>query len=170
MADLLDQDIDETSVETLSGYRDLINRHDLKLRRDFKELVRNDDLLEGETPLTYMAPAMQAEFGDRIPQLVINIPRFGVEAVENRLDIDGIRTDPKLDADDREQETWTDLDMDSVTQQVHFETLGLKRAFAMIGTDEDGGPVVTAESPFQVTVFQSKGATSNSAETSARFL
>ena len=155
MADLLDQDADQTSIETMSGYRDLIKRHDAKLQREFLEMVENDNLLEGNIPLSYMAPAMQAEFGDRIPQLVINIPRFAVNAVERRLDIDGIRTDPSLDADDKEQATWTELDMAAVTQQVHFETMGIKRAFGMVGTDEDGRPVVTAESPFQVTVFQS---------------
>jgi hypothetical protein len=147
--------VDETdATDTLSGYRDLIRRHDNKLTRDLPLLKRYAALHEGEVPLKYMAPAVAAQFGDRISQLIINLPRYVVKTNENRLNIDGIRLDPSADADDVEQQAWADMDMPTVSHMAHVEALAHSRSYVSVGVDEDGNPCAAAESPLQVTSFQ----------------
>jgi hypothetical protein len=150
--DALDDDFD-LDVQTAEDYRDLIRRHDTIMARTRRTLQHHDDLYEGDMPLKYMAPAVAAQFGDRITQLVINIADLVVESYENRLDIDGIRLDPKADADDNEAQTWEELDMALVQQQVHMESLALGRCMTAVGVDDEDNPVVTAESPFQMTTI-----------------
>lgn len=144
----------EDDLQTAEDYRTLIRKHDTKLTKDLFVLSRNDRYYEGDVPLKYMAPALQAEYGDRIDQLVINAARMVTDAFENRLDVDGIRLDPTGDADDTEQRWWADLDMPAISQQVHLESLSMRTGFAVAGADDGGNPVVTGESPMQVTVLR----------------
>ena len=153
----MDDSLDDTfdlDVETKRDYQDLIGRHDAIFRKTRRDLRQYDAYFEGEMPLRYMAPAVAEHFGDRITQLVINIADLIVQSYENRLDIDGIRLDPTGDADDQESQTWDELNMEFIQQQVHLESLALGRAFTQVGVDDDGEPVVTAESPHQMTVIQ----------------
>lgn len=157
MGDLLDDSLDDTfeiDVQTKQDYRDLLNRHESIYRRTRADLKLYDMYVEGNMPMKYMAPAVAAQFGDRITQLVINIADLVVQSYENRLDIDGIQLDPTGDADDKEALSWQELDMAFIQQQVHVESLALGRAFTLVGADERGDPVVTAESPHQMTVIQ----------------
>lgn len=143
---------DDLDLQTVADHQALIRKHDNVLAKRRPILKRYDNLLEGEMPLKYMAPEIQEEFGDRIAQLVINLAQLGVESYENRLDIDGIRLDPNADADNAESQAFADMDMDFVSQQVHYEALGLGISYAMVGTASDNEtPVVTPESPFEVT-------------------
>lgn len=153
VADLASDDSFDLDVDTRQDYRDLIRRHDAIMAKTRVPLKAYDDLYEGDMPLKYMAPAVAQQFGDRITQLVINIADLIVESYENRLDIDGIRLDPKGDADDNEAQSWDELDMNLVQQQVHLESLALGRSYACVGTTDDDEPVVTAESPFQMTTI-----------------
>ena len=70
---------------------DALTRLDTKLATSIPVLDRYDKHFEGEQPLKYMAKAMEAEIGDRVSQLVLNWLRFGAEAYENRLDVEGFR-------------------------------------------------------------------------------
>jgi hypothetical protein len=64
-----------------------------------------------------MAPAMRREFGERITALVINLPRLGVDAYENRLDIEGFRYKGDDSRDEDLHDVWQANDMDEQSQQ-----------------------------------------------------
>lgn len=146
-------DSDDPQVTTLRGYRDLILAHDRRLRRQKKDLNKWDQYRRGDVPLKYMAPEIREHFGDRITQLIVNVAQMGVEAYEHRLDIDGVRLTPTSDSDDEQGALWRRLDMPLITSQVHDEMLGLGTGFTCVGVDpdDDTAPVVTAESPLQMT-------------------
>lgn len=129
-------------VEYLSG----------QLAAEHAELRKLDRYYEGKQPLKYMAPALQNELGDRITQLVINWPRMGVDAYENRLDIEGFRFPGQSKGDDRLWAMWQANDLDEVSQQAHLESLILKRSYAIVGPnpDEPEIPIITVEHPSQV--------------------
>jgi hypothetical protein len=129
-------------VEYLSG----------QLAAEHSEMRKLNRYYEGEQPLCYMAPALQQELGDRITQLVINWPRMGVDAYENRLDVEGFRLPNKAKADDRLWGIWQANDLDEVSQQAHLESLILKRSYAIVGPnpDEPDLPIITVEHPSQV--------------------
>jgi len=115
-------------------------------------LDRVDKYFEGEQPLKYMAQAMQSEIGDRVSQLVLNWLRFGAEAYENRLDIEGFRYRGSSSSDDELWRIWQANGLDEQSQQAHLDALVLGRSYVIVGSGDDDGsdPIVTVESPFQV--------------------
>jgi hypothetical protein len=129
-------------VEYLSG----------QLAAEHAKLRRLSLYYEGEQPLRYMAPALQEELGDRITQLVINWPRLGVDAYENRLDVEGFRFPGQSGSDDRLWGIWQANDLDEVSQQAHLESLILGRSYAIVGPNENEPelPIITVEHPSQV--------------------
>lgn len=141
----------DLDLVTIEDHRNIIKRHDAKLLREMQYLELYDDYVEGEMPLKYMAPEIEDEYGDRIAQLVINMALLAVESYENRLDIDGIRLMPTSDADDDESLRWAGMDMSVVSHEVHTESLSLGRSHTQVGIDDNDDPIVTAESPFEMT-------------------
>ena len=127
-------------------------RLDTKLASLIPGLDRVDKYFEGEQPLKYMAQAMQAEIGDRVSQLVLNWLRFGAEAYENRLDIEGFRYRGSDSSDDALWATWQANGLDEQSQQGHLDSLVLGRSYVIVGSGDaaDDTPIVTVESPFQV--------------------
>lgn len=130
---------------------DALVRLDSKLAGLIPGLDRVDRYFEGEQPLKYMAQAMQAEIGDRVSQLVLNWLRFGAEAYENRLDIEGFRYRGSSSSDDELWRVWQANGLDEQAQQAHLDALVLGRSYVIVGSDtESDDPIVTVESPFQV--------------------
>ena len=127
-------------------------RLDTKLAQQIPKLDKLDKYFEGEQPLKYMAAAMQAEIGDRVSQLVLNWLRFGAEAYENRLDIEGFRYRGSDSSDDALWTTWQANGLDEQSQQAHLDSLVLGRSYVIVGSPDKGGdePIVSVESPFQV--------------------
>jgi len=127
-------------------------RLDSKLAGLIPGLDRVDKYFEGEQPLKYMAQAMQSEIGDRVSQLVLNWLRFGAEAYENRLDIEGFRYRGSSSSDDELWRIWQANGLDEQSQQAHLDALVLGRSYVIVGSGDDDGsdPIVTVESPFQV--------------------
>jgi hypothetical protein len=113
-----------------------------------------DAYYEGEQPIRFMAPAMRREFGDRITALVINLPRFGVDAYENRLDIEGFRFKGDSSRDEDLHDIWQANDGDEQSQQGHLESLSLSRAYVCVGAGDAKGdpPLITVEHPLQAFV------------------
>ena len=127
-----------------------------------KELQVADAYLNGTQPLTYMAPALEEEFGGRVTQLVINWPEIITEQYENVLDVTGFRvpSDPRRDSADRANEgdesldellwdIWKANDLDEQAPQLHTESIGLGCAYVISGPGDaaDDAPIVTVESP-----------------------
>jgi hypothetical protein len=133
----------------MAEFEDVRDRLLAKLAVETPKLESYDDYLDGEQPLKFMAPALQQQLGSRIAEAIINIPRFGVEAYENRLDIEGFRFPGQPDADDGIWGIWQANDGDSLSQQAHRESLALGRAYTVVGEGEDDIPLITAESPFE---------------------
>ena len=131
---------------------DALVRLDTKLAQQIPGLDRVDRYFEGEQPLKYMARAMEAEIGDRVSQLVLNWLRFGAEAYENRLDIEGFRYRGSASSDAELWRIWQANGLDEQAQQAHLDALVLGRSYVIVGSpdDESDDPIVTVESPFQV--------------------
>src|SRR3954468_16408131 len=111
-----------------------------------------DSYYEGTQPLSYLAPEIQAELSDRMRQLVINWPQLVVDALDERLDVEGFRyADSETTADDL-WGVWQANDMDEGSQQAHVDALALKRSYAIVGTNEDAeaNPIVTGGSALGV--------------------
>lgn len=133
----------------MSELEDVRDRLLRTLRRETPQLKKNDDYFEGEQPLKFLAPEIQQQLGSRVAELVINLPRFGVDAYEQRLDIEGFRYPGSDTSDDDLWSIWQHNDGDTLAQQSHRESLALGRAYTIVGEGEDDVPLITAESPFE---------------------
>jgi len=119
---------------------------------ELQELQSMNSYYEGEQPLSYMHPELLKEIGEQIRQVVINWPQLVVDAIEERLDVEGFRY-PKTDtASDELWRIWQANRMDIKSQQAHTDAIAMKRSFLVVGTNakDHTTPLVTAESPLQM--------------------
>jgi len=80
-----------------------------------------------------------------------------VSAVEERLDIQGFRTESEGKPDAGLWSLWQSSNMDEYSQQAHLDALIYGRSFAMVWADQFGKPRITVESPRQVYVERYPG-------------
>ncbi|MFF4600565.1 phage portal protein [Amycolatopsis sp. NPDC001319] len=123
-------------------------RHD----QEMEELERLNGYYEGTQKLSYMHPEVEREIEDRIRPVVIGWPQLVVDAVEERLDVEGFRV-PTEDADDEDLwRIWQANDMDEQSQLAHVDALVMKRSYVTVGTNEKDQttPILAAESPLEM--------------------
>ncbi|WP_027944036.1 phage portal protein [Amycolatopsis taiwanensis] len=130
----------------------LVHRHNAEL----PELRRLLEYYEGQQRLSYMHPELMDTLDERVRQVVINWPRLVVDALEERIDLQGFRLGgkPKLDTDLEHVAQYNDLD--AGYQQAHVTAMVMKRAYAIVGANprpaDASYPLVTIESPLEVHV------------------
>ena len=124
--------------------KQLIGLHDSELSQ-LKEL---DAYYEGEQPLSYMHPELIQALEGQIRQVVVNWPQMVVDAVEERLDIEGFRRPDMASGDSQIWELWEANDMDAGSQRTHVEALALGRSYVTAGSPDspDDPPILTDES------------------------
>ena len=113
-------------------------------------LEKFDRYYRGTQPLAYMQPELLRELEGRITPLVINWPRLVVNAIEERQDVEGFRTDGQDDS--RAWDWWQANDMDVQSHLAHVDALAMSRAYVIVGTHPDDPtiPLYTVESPLQM--------------------
>ncbi|MFF9269085.1 phage portal protein [Streptomyces rochei] len=133
--------MERTELEWLTH---LIDCHD----KELGELKRLDAYYEGEQPLSYMHPELQAELDQHVRQVVINWPRLVVDSIEERLDVEGFRLPGEATANEELWRIWQANDLDEQSQQGHLDALVMRRAYVVVGTNErdPDTPIVTVES------------------------
>lgn len=126
----------------------LMKAHDA----DLPQLRKLNAYYEGLQTLSYMAPELMRELGDRLRQLVINWPRLVVDALEERLDVEGFRFSDDAEADSDLWGIWQANDLDEESQLGHVDALALCRSFVIVGANEKDpkNPLITVESPLEV--------------------
>jgi hypothetical protein len=124
--------------------RQLIAAHDQQLN----QLRAYDAHYEGTQPLSYMHPELVQNLEGQVRQVVINWPRLVVDAVEERLDVEGFRRPGQPEADDKIWEIWQENDMDVGSQRAHVDALVMGRSYLTVGSGdaEDDAPVLCDES------------------------
>lgn len=135
-------------LEPEAWLKRLIHCHD----QDLPDLKLMDAYYEGTQPLSYLAPEIQSELNDRMRQLVINWPQLIVDALDERLDVEGFRYADSEAFETDLWELWQANDLDEGSQQAHVDALALRRSYVIVGAnDEDESmPLVTAESALEV--------------------
>lgn len=101
---------------------------------------------EGARRLQALGLSLPPEMDDL--QVVINWPGMWVEALEERLDIEGFRLDGRDLADERLAEWWAANNLLEESGLAHLESFITRAAYATVGFPDDRGdpPVITPES------------------------
>lgn len=126
-----------------------------KLAVETPDVDRYNRLYDAKAPLSYLDPKLAREFRDQLTPVNINLGRLAVAAPCQRLQVTGFRSavgTPDV-VDGEITALWRALGMESMSALAHVEALVSGRAFFMVW-QQDGQPVVTVESPRQVTVLR----------------
>lgn len=125
-------------------FQQLIGAHDSRL----SVLRQLDAYYEGNQALSYMHPELIQALEGQVRQVVINWPQMVVDAVEERLDIEGFRRPDKASGDRDIWDVWQANDMDAGSQRAHVDALALGRSYVTVGSPDnpDDPPVITDES------------------------
>ncbi|TCJ91616.1 SPP1 Gp6-like portal protein [Dermacoccus sp. SAI-028] len=102
----------------------------------------------GNVPLAFIPPATRKKLGDRLQSLSINFAGLAVDALSERLRLQGFTVDGKADLDLWETFQRT---MDAGAGQVHLDALALGSSYVSVWAD-NGLPVALPEHPAQVVV------------------
>ncbi|MFC5802797.1 phage portal protein [Streptomyces formicae] len=132
----------------LEWLKHLIRCHD----KEKVDLQLLDSYYEGEQPLSYLAPELQAEMDERIRQVVVNWPQLVADSIEERLDVEGFRFPGEAEADEELWRIWQANRLDAKSHQGHLDALVMRRSYVITGSREgdEGTPLITVESALDV--------------------
>jgi hypothetical protein len=83
---------------------------------------------------------------------MVNWPRVAVDAIEERLDLEGFRLATADRADDEMERVWQANGLDEEAQLAHLDALVFGRSYATVGTNEEDSqtPLIAVESPLEM--------------------
>lgn len=122
--------------------------------RRISDLRRQRDLwayYDGEQPLYYVARII-LEQQDRFPALTVNWPALVLDALEERLTIEGFRLAGEDSADDDLEGMWQANNLSAAQTELHIAAMVTRESYLMVGPGEGRYPLITAEYPDQVAV------------------
>jgi hypothetical protein len=120
-------------------------------------LQRLQDYHDGKHRLAFTSQKFRDAFGGMFASFADNWCQLVVDAVEERLNVEGFRygTDPNADKD--AWLIWQANSLDAESQLAHSESLIKGDAFAIVWGDDNGQPKVSIESPRDVVVAYEPG-------------
>lgn len=110
----------------------------------------------GRQPLGFSTEKYRSAFGGLLGGLVDNWLPLVVDAVAERLTVQGFRFGDE-DADADAWAIWQANNLDAESQLAHQEALIFGRSYALVWADDQGRPRITVESARQVTVTHAAG-------------
>lgn len=120
-------------------------------------LQRLQDYHDGKHRLAFTSQKFRDAFGGMFSSFADNWMQLVVDAVEERLNVEGFRygADPKSDKD--AWLIWQANGLDADSQLAHSEALIKGDSFAIVWGDDEGNPKVSIESPRDVIVAYAPG-------------
>jgi hypothetical protein len=109
-----------------------------------------DAYYEGQQRLEQLGLAIPPQLQRFV--VVVNWPQIAVDAVEERLDVEGFTWPDREDADEDLWRIWQANKLDEQAQQAHLDALVYGRSYVCVGTNEadKDTPLITVESPREV--------------------
>lgn len=117
----------------------------------------------GDHNLVFATEKFRKAFGRLFQELSDNWCEVVIDAVEERLNIDGFRFGDSPEADKDAWEIWQRNCLDADSQLAHTDMLVTGYGYALVWGNKDGKPVITVESPTQAIVAHDAGSRRNRA-------
>jgi hypothetical protein len=136
---------------------DILHRLAFRLDRLEVEHRRLAAYDRGDHPLAFASEKYQTAFGQSLRALADNFCPTVLDAIQERLRVDGFRFGTSPNADDDAWAIWQDNDLDRDSRSAHRDALLYGRGFVLVWGDDDGDPRVTVESPRQCLTMASPG-------------
>jgi hypothetical protein len=131
-----------------------ISRLSLELDRRAAPMTRFDDYYQGRHPMLYAGSKYRAAFGSLFAGFSDNFCGLVVDAVEERLDVEGFRMGRDGQADADAWRIWQENGLDAWSQIAHTEALVKGQASVLVWVDEDESDAaeVTVQDPLEMAV------------------
>lgn len=124
-----------------------------KLNTEQGKLGRLENYYRGKQPQAFLSPSSREALGNRLRTLSVNYPRLVVNSIAERLNVTGFRAWGSDEPDAELWQTWQGNDLDEAAHLAHVDALTYGRSFVIVWAGPDGSPLVTVESPTQVTAL-----------------
>lgn len=147
--------------ETPDTPLELLNLLEQKLSSRRPLLTRLTDYYEGKHRLAFTSQKFRDAFGGMFSAFSDNWCPLVVDAVEERLDVQGFRygSDPAADKD--AWNIWQQNGLDASSQLAHSDALIKGDSYAIVWPDSDGKPRVSIESSRDVVIYYAPGDRTN---------
>lgn len=142
------------------------------------ELQRMEAYYQGNHPLPFLTDAHQAKMRDEFRRLLeesqSNFMRLVVDAVEERLEVDGFATGVEDDqhvngpVDEAAEGIWEANDMAALSQVAFLESLVKGVSYLSVWEDNDG-PSIRVEDPLETIVAYTPGSAMQKRQAAAKF-
>jgi hypothetical protein len=134
-----------------------LDRLEKKLDARQAKIKLYDDYYEGNHPLAFAGEKFRSAFGRLFEAFADNWCDLVVDAVEERLNVEGFRFGSKS-ADKEAWRMWQTNQLDGDSQMAHTESLVCLESSIIVGPGDDPKtPSITVEHPSQVIVEQAEG-------------
>lgn len=130
----------------------------LRLMARVGQTKKFQDYYDGNQPLTFVTSKYREQFGKMLAAVCDNWMALVVDAVEERLHVEGFRIGDEIDGDADAWEMWQRAHLDADSELVHNSALVLGEAGVLVWYDQESdGPEITVESALQVLVAYEAG-------------
>lgn len=133
----------------------------LKAKLDARqaELKKYNDYYSGKHRLAFASPKFRQAFGGLFDAFADNWTELVVNAVEERLNVEGFRLGRETKGDRRAWDIWQANGLDADSQIAHLEALICSEAYGLVDPFTEAGqiPEITIEHPTQTIVEYSPG-------------
>lgn len=133
----------------------LIGELEVKLTKQSADIAKYRDYYDGKHKLSFATSKYREEFDQMLREVCDNWCPIVVDAVSERMHVEGFRFSKDGKADSEAWDIWQECFLDSDSELLHTETLVAGLGFVMVwGQDTGTGaePVITVEDPTQVYV------------------
>jgi len=128
-----------------------------ELRARRPEIETSDAYYRGDHPLAFASQKFRVAFGGLFGGFADNWCELVVDAVEERLNVEGFRFGEDRTGDRDAWAIWQRNGLDADSQIAHTEMLVCRESFALVWADSDGLAEVTIEHPSQTIVAYQAG-------------
>jgi hypothetical protein len=136
-------------MNTTMQYRDYLAS---KLLAQRSAMETANAYYTGSQALAFIDPEILRVMKGRIRALNVNFSRLVVDTLSQRLTVTGFASSPGDISDQQLWDLWQANAMDEQSQLAHTDALIYGRSFFLAWVGANGEPLITAESPLQVTV------------------
>jgi hypothetical protein len=134
----------------------LLNLH-RKLIARAPALRRFEDYYDGKHDLSFVTSQYREQFGKMLQGLSDNWMELIVDAVEERLHVDGFRMGDQPESDKDAWYYWQRNCLDADSESIHSTALQCRSSYVMVWTGDDKAPEITGEHPLQTIVAYKAG-------------
>ena len=134
-----------------------VDRLAQRLRERRPQIDRDDAYYRGDQPLLFASDKFRVAFGGLFTGFADNWCELVVDAVEERMNVEGFRFGEDRSGDRDAWHIWQRNGLDADSQIAHTEMLACRESYALVWADSDGLAEVSIEHPSQAIVAYEAG-------------